>query len=89
MSEREEFSPKIRVYDNDKSDHPDIPTFDELIEEQGGFGKFQLLAFTTIIFSCNTTGWVTYQYAYLLLYPYFICSKPDGNGNWVTMDPSS
>ena len=49
------------------------PTFEEMIAEQGGWGKFQTISFLTICFAINTTGWLNYQYTYLLLYPAFNC----------------
>ena len=43
----------------DKEDliNTEIPTYEELLEEQGGFGRYQLFAFLTIMAAINTTGW--------------------------------
>ena len=66
------------IYETDKKDE-----FYDLIEKQGSFGKFQYLAYLTIMFGMNTTGYMQYQAAYLLLYPKFDCFTPDQNGNFV------
>ena len=50
-----------------------VPDFSELIEEQGGFSKFQILAALLISASTNTCGYIIYQFGYLLLYPKMEC----------------
>lgn len=44
-----------------------------MIEEQGGFGLFQLIIYLLFVVSLNTQGVINYNYTYLLLYPKFEC----------------
>lgn len=64
-----------------------VPPYDELIELQGGFGKYQALSTTAIIACINGAGWFVYGQAYLLLLPKWQCYLPsDPNHTWLTGD---
>jgi hypothetical protein len=58
------------------------------MEEQGGFGKFQTLAFLVIILAMNSDGFCTYNLSYLLLYPHFSCQIQE-NGHWISIPEHS
>jgi hypothetical protein len=48
-----------------------------MMEEQGGFGRFQLFAYLNCILGINATGYLQYNLAYLFLYPAFNCEEKD------------
>ena len=50
-----------------------IPAFTDLMEEQGGFGKYQILMFMLLTFASSSACWVIYAQQYLLLFPKFEC----------------
>ena len=50
-----------------------MPKFEELIKEQGGYGRFQFLSYILIALSLNMTGMLIYNLPYLLLLPKFAC----------------
>jgi hypothetical protein len=56
-----------------------LPTYPELLEEQGGFGKYQMMVYLIIVLAINTNGYLVYGLSYLLLYPKFECKYPDGS----------
>lgn len=56
-----------------------VPDFSELMIEQGGFSKFQILWTLLISASTNTCGYIIYQFGYLLLYPQLECMDTHNN----------
>ena len=56
-----------------------VDRFKELIEAQGGFGRFQWMAFIMIVLGMNSPGYLVYSLPYLLLYPEFDCQVYDGS----------
>lgn len=56
-----------------------LPTFPELLVEQGSFGKYQWIVYGVIVLAQNTNGWLLYGLSYLILYPKFDCTYPDGS----------
>ena len=52
-----------------------MPAFDVLIEEQGGFGRYQKTAFFIISVTINMTGILIYNLGYLLLIPKYDCTR--------------
>ena len=50
-----------------------IPSYEELLIEQGGFGKFQWFSYLVIVLAIQTNGYLLYALSYLLLYPKFDC----------------
>ena len=58
-----------------------VPDFEELIRDQGGFGKYQWMVFLTTVFLINTNGYMIYGLGYLLYLPKFNCwdINPDGS----------
>lgn len=52
-----------------------IPEFSNLIEEQGGFGKVQLLSFLLLVSGINSYGWQQYNVNYITLYPDYKCTE--------------
>ena len=49
------------------------PDFNVLMEEQGGFGPFQTLAYLLVLSGMNSFGWLMYNMAYFSLYPEYAC----------------
>lgn len=49
------------------------PTFDAMMAEQGGFGRFQIFGFLAIMMGVNANGWLGYGLVYVLLYPTYEC----------------
>lgn len=50
-----------------------------LIDEQGGFGRFQAFAFVAIVLGINSMGWIQYD-TYAPLRPKYKCWTEDGLG---------
>ena len=48
--------------------------FDLLMDEQVGFGKFQIFAFTVICLCLSSGGYLVYHLEYLLLFPEYDCN---------------
>lgn len=65
-----------------------IPSFERLLEEQGGFGRFQLFAYITSVLGINCYGYLLYDQSFLLLYPDYICSELT-NGVWTHIDTNN
>lgn len=66
-----------------------IPEFSNLIEEQGGFGKVQLLSFLLLVSGINSYGWQQYNVNYITLYPDYKCTEQqEGNPDlpWMPID---
>ena len=66
----------------------EIPDYNDLIEEQGGQGRFQWLSFSLISPSFNLNGLIAYQLSYLLLLPKFSCDEKIGN-DWLPIPDGS
>lgn len=66
----------------------DIPSYESLLEAQGGFGKFQFIACFFIIAGINCYSWEQYNLPYLLLYPDFDCKIKIDN-MWLNMTRGS
>ena len=49
--------------------------FEDLLLEQGSFGKFQMLTYSILVVAINSGGYVMYSLAYLLLYPKYSCFR--------------
>ena len=65
-----------------------MPTFDELLEEQGDLGKFQWFSFIILSVLHNMTGPLTYSFAYLLYLPTFSCDMLQ-SGRWIHLKDGS
>ena len=50
-----------------------LPDLNELMEHQGGMGKFQYLIFILMVMAINGSGVFAYNLGYLLLYPVHEC----------------
>ena len=74
---------KIREIVNNGGGKQPMPTFEELLADQGGYGRFQLFSNMIIILAVNTSGWMVYCQFYLLLYPKFYCpAYADGSDDY-------
>ena len=63
----------------------EVPSLEEMMDEQGGFGKLQWFAYINCVMALNSAGFLYYNLAYLLLYPEFICHERDSQGSWVIL----
>ena len=57
-----------------------LPDLNELMEHQGGMGKFQYFGFVLMVMAINASGVFAYNLGYLLLYPVHECGINQGNG---------
>ena len=71
------------TFDDECDSEPKIPEFYDLIDKQGGFGRFQKLVFVTLVLGISSGSWMNYDAAYLLLYPKFNCLLKDSVGNFT------
>lgn len=59
-----------------------------MMDDQGGFGRFQLFQYLVIMAGINSYGWLLYSMGYLLLFPEFKCHQLEG-GKWIEIDKGS
>ena len=50
-----------------------IPSYEAMMEAQGGFKRGQWLAYITIVLGINSVGYIQYCFAYFILYPEYNC----------------
>ena len=89
-----EYNPSYKVNNylrlKEEADEPlspepnNFPSYEELIEEQGGQGFFQWLAWSIISPAINLNGMLIYQFSYLLLLPKFSCDELI-DGKWTAL----
>ena len=60
-----------------------VPSYDELLEQQGGYGRYQKIAFFYLLLLQGSAGYVLYNIPYLLLYPVFNCTQKQPDGQWL------
>ena len=55
-----------------------IPNFEQVISECGGYGLFQAVSSTSVILVAASKGILIYGMPYFLLYPIYECYLQDG-----------
>jgi len=63
----------------------ELPEWEDLIEDQGGVGRFQILSFLLIELQINSDSWLIYGMSYFTKYPQF----KDCVHNGKPVDPNS
>ena len=62
-----------------------IPSYDELMERQGGFGRFQWISSPIMMMTMNLPGILALQLSYLLMYQRFDCEVLGSDKQWVQL----
>jgi hypothetical protein len=64
-------------------DSEKIPSFEELIQEGGGFGRFQVFVLLVTSIGLSVNSWISFSLPFFLLYPSFRCEELSPSGDWL------